>query len=177
VEDKDGNQTQIEARFVIDASGYGRVIPNLLGLNKKSGFDPRKTHFVHFKDPLRPEGTEGNRITVVVHRQDVWIWIIPFSTGITSVGFVGSPEFINSFPEGQVERMKALIAESPFLKDRFKDQEMIFEPRTIEGYAITSTKFFDKGFVPSEMQLNFLIPFFLRVLPLQWNRDQQLRRL
>jgi flavin-dependent dehydrogenase len=160
VEDKEGNKRYIEARYVIDASGYGRVIPNLLGLNKKSGFDPRKTHFTHFKDPKRPEGAEGNRITVVVHRQDVWIWIIPFSNGETSVGFVGSPEFINSFPEGQVERMKALIAEDPVTQERFKDQEMVFEPRTIEGYAITSTKFFDKGYVTVGNATEFLDPVF-----------------
>src|SRR4051812_36110737 len=63
VEDTNGNKTQIEARYIIDASGYGRVIPTLLGLNKQSAFDTRKTHFTHFKDPLRPEGIEGNRIT------------------------------------------------------------------------------------------------------------------
>lgn len=160
VEDIAGNKKQIEARFIIDASGYGRVIPNMLGLNKQSSFDPRKTHFAHFKDPNRPEGVEGNRITVVIHRQDVWIWIIPFSTGITSVGYVGNPEFFKDFPTDHNERMKALVAASDVLKDRFKDQEMVLDPRTIEGYAITSTKFFDKGYVTVGNATEFLDPVF-----------------
>ncbi|MGQ0827198.1 MAG: NAD(P)/FAD-dependent oxidoreductase [Bacteroidota bacterium] len=160
VEDAHGNKKQIEARYIIDASGYGRVIPNMLGLNKQSGFDPRKTHFTHFKDPNRPEGVEGNRITVVVHRQQVWIWIIPFSTGITSVGFVGDPEFFKDFPEDKTERMKALVADCDFLRDRFRDQEMVLEARTIEGYAITSTKFFGPGYVTAGNATEFLDPIF-----------------
>ena len=98
VVDKDGNERQIEAKFIIDASGYGRVIPRMFGLDKPSNFEPRKTHFVHFKDLKRPDGIDGNRITVVVHQPRTWIWIIPFSNGITSVGFVADPEFFKDHP-------------------------------------------------------------------------------
>lgn len=158
--DANGNEKKIEAKYIIDCSGYGRVIPNLLGLNKQSSFDPRKTHFTHFKDPKRHEGAEGNRITVIVHKQEVWIWIIPFSTGETSVGFVANPGFFKDFPEDATERMKAIIEENPMLSERFKGQEMVLAPRTIEGYAITSTKFFDKGFVTAGNATEFLDPVF-----------------
>jgi flavin-dependent dehydrogenase len=160
IEDTNGNKTQIEARYIIDASGYGRVIPTLLGLNKPSGFDPRKTHFTHYKDPNRPEGVEGNRITVVVHRQQIWIWIIPFSNGNTSVGFVGDPEFFKDYPADPAERMRAIVNDCDFLRERFKDQEMVLAPRTIEGYAITSTKFFGDGFVTVGNATEFLDPVF-----------------
>lgn len=156
----DGRQEEIHAKFIIDASGYGRVIPNLLGLNKPSGFDTRKTHFAHFKDPNRPEGVEGNRITVVVHQQRIWIWIIPFSNGITSVGYVGDPDFFKKFPEDAEARMRGLIADAEVLRTRFANQEMVLAPRTIEGYAITSTKFFGKGFVTVGNATEFLDPVF-----------------
>lgn len=160
LEDARGNKSQIEAHYIIDASGYGRVIPTMLGLNKQSSFDPRKTHFTHYKDPNRPEGVEGNRITVVIHRKQLWIWIIPFSNGNTSIGFVGDPEFFKDYPEDAVERMKAIVADCDFLKDRFKDQEMVLSPRSIEGYAITSTTFFGKGFVTVGNATEFLDPIF-----------------
>lgn len=158
--DEKGESSQIEARFIIDASGYGRVIPNLLGLNKASGFDPRKTHFAHFEDPSRPEGVEGNRITVVVHGERVWIWIIPFSNGLTSVGYVGDPDFFRGLPEDNAARMRALVAASPFLRDRFGGSAMKLDPRTIEGYAITATRFFGKGFVTVGNATEFLDPVF-----------------
>lgn len=112
------------------------------------------------KDSHRPEGVGGNRITVVVHKRDVWIWIIPFSNGNTSVGYVGSPEFFQTYPSGNSDRMRALIRDSRYLRDRFIDQEMVIEPRTIEGYAITSTKFFDKGYVTVGNATEFLDPVF-----------------
>jgi flavin-dependent dehydrogenase len=160
VEDPNGNKKQIEARYIIDCSGYGRVIPNMLGLNKQSSFDPRKTHFAHFKDPHREEGIEGNRITIIVHKQEVWIWVIPFSNGVTSVGFVGNPEFFKDFSEDKAERMRALINDVDSLHERFKDQEMVLDPRSIEGYAVTSTKFYGPGFVTAGNATEFLDPVF-----------------
>lgn len=160
VEDPQGNKKHIEAKFILDASGYGRVIPNMLGLNKQSSFDPRKTHFTHFRDPKRHDGSEGNRITIVVHQQRIWIWIIPFSNGITSVGYVGDPSFFTDYPTDPAERMRALVEADPQLRERFKGQEMLFEPRTIEGYAISTTKFFDKGYITAGNATEFLDPVF-----------------
>ena len=157
---KDGNQKQIEADFIIDASGYGRVIPRMFNLDKPSDFDPRKTHFTHFRDLKRPEGIDGNRITVVVHQKRTWIWIIPFSNGITSVGFVADPEFFNDFPKNATERMRAIIASDSNTKDRFLDAEMIIEPRTIEGYAISTKQLYGDGFVLCGNATEFLDPVF-----------------
>lgn len=160
VVDKDGNKKQIEAKFIVDASGYGRVIPRMFNLDKPSAFDPRKTHFTHFRDLKRPEGIDGNRITVVVHQKRTWIWIIPFSNGITSVGFVADPEFFKDFPENATERMEAIIASDSNTQDRFGNAEMIFEPRTIEGYAISTKQLYGDGFVLCGNATEFLDPVF-----------------
>lgn len=160
VVDKEGKQKQIEARFIVDASGYGRVIPRMFNLDKPSAFDPRKTHFTHFKDLKRPGGIDGNRITVVVHQTRTWIWIIPFSNGVTSVGFVSDPEFFKDMPADPTERMKTVIAMDATTKERFKDAEMMFEPKTIEGYAISTKQLFGDGFVLCGNATEFLDPVF-----------------
>src|SRR5215211_7106855 len=97
VEDSHGKKTNIEARFIIDGSGYGRVIPRLFNLDRPSGLSSRKTLFAHTMDKNRFMAGEPNRITVVVHQPGVWIWVIPFSNGVTSLGFVGDPEFFKQF--------------------------------------------------------------------------------
>lgn len=160
VVDKDGNQKQIKARYIVDASGYGRVIPRMFGLDKPSSFEPRKTHFTHFKDLKRPGGIDGNRITVVIHQQRTWIWIIPFSNGVTSVGFVADPDFFLDHPENATERMRSIITTDPHTKERFADAEMMFEPRTIEGYAISTKQLFGDGFVLCGNATEFLDPVF-----------------
>ena len=160
VVDKDGIEKNIEAKFIVDASGYGRVIPRMFNLDKPSNFDPRKTHFTHFRDLKRPEGVDGNRITVVVHQQRTWIWIIPFSNGITSVGFVADPQFFKDFPEDPTERMRAIVDADVQTRERFKDAEMIFEPKTIEGYAISTKQLYGDGFVLVGNATEFLDPVF-----------------
>ncbi len=160
VVDKNGNKKTIEANFIVDASGYGRVIPRMFNLDKPSNFDPRKTHFTHFRDLKRPGGIDGNRITVVVHQQHTWIWIIPFSDGITSVGFVADPEFFKDYPEDAVERMKGIIAADNNTRERFADAEMIFTPRTIEGYAISTKQLYGNGFILCGNATEFLDPVF-----------------
>lgn len=158
--DVNKEEKKIEARYIVDASGYGRVIPRMFNLDKPSNFEPRKTHFVHFRDLKRPEGIDGNRITVVVHQLRTWIWIIPFSNGITSVGFVADPEFYNEYSENFVERMRGIIASNEHTRDRFKEAEMIFEPRTIEGYAISTKQLFGEGYVLCGNATEFLDPVF-----------------
>lgn len=160
VVDAKGNQKTIAAKFIVDASGYGRVIPRLFNLDEPSSLGKRKTHFTHFKDLKRPGGIDGNRITVVVHQTRTWIWIIPFSDGITSVGFVSDPEFFDSFPTDNVERMKALVAADPNTAERFKEAEMMFEPRIIEGYSISTKQLYGDGYVLVGNATEFLDPVF-----------------
>ncbi len=93
VEDAQGQVSEIEAKFIIDGSGYGRVIPRLFNLDRPSNQPPRKALFVHARDVNRSMADEPNRITIIVHEKGVWIWLIPFSDGVTSIGFVGDPAF------------------------------------------------------------------------------------
>jgi flavin-dependent dehydrogenase len=160
VEDNKGIKKEIEAKFIIDASGYGRVIPRMFDLDKPSNFDPRETLFAHIKDTNRPAGVDGNRITVFVNQPRVWIWVIPFSTGITSVGFVGDPAFFEKFPGTPEEKLRHFIKSEPNIKERFGDCEFMFEPHSIAGYAISAKKLYGDGFVLTGNSTEFLDPIF-----------------
>jgi flavin-dependent dehydrogenase len=160
VEDKDGNKTEIAARFIVDGSGYGRVIPKLFKLDKPSTQPPRKALFTHTVDKKRLMADEPNRITIVVHEPGVWIWIIPFSSGITSVGFVGHPEFFKKYGGDNETQLRALIAAQPYFSERFKDVEFVFEPRVLESWSTTTDKFYGDGFVLTGNVTEFLDPIF-----------------
>ncbi len=160
VEDIHGNKSDIEARFIIDGSGYGRVIPRLFNLDKPSNLVPRKALFAHTVDLHRSLDDEPNRITIVVHKPGVWIWIIPFSNGITSLGFVGSPEFFKQYEGNTEAQLRALIAEQPYISKRFKNVEFVFEPRVLESWSTTTNTFHGDGFVLTGNVTEFLDPIF-----------------
>jgi flavin-dependent dehydrogenase len=161
VEDVDGNKSLIEAKFIVDGSGYGRVIPRLFNMDKPSNLPPRKTLFTHVVDTKRTMDDEPNRITIIVHQYGIWIWVIPFSNGNTSVGFVGEPTFFEATdgltPE---EQLRSLIATQPYLAERMKDVEFIFEPKTIQSWSSTTNKFYGDGFVLTGNVTEFLDPVF-----------------
>jgi len=160
VVDINGNKTEIEARFIIDGSGYGRVIPRLFNLDRPSSLPPRKALFAHVVDLKRSTVDEPNRITIVVHQPGVWIWVIPFSSGITSVGFVGEPEFFSQYAGNDEQVLRELISKQPYLAERFKDVELVFEPKVLQSWSTTTDKFFGDGFVLTGNVTEFLDPVF-----------------
>ena len=160
VHDINGNNTQVEARFIIDGSGYGRVIPRLFNLDRPSNLPPRKALFAHTVDVRRSLVDEPNRITVVVHEPGVWIWVIPFSNGITSVGFVGDPEFFKQYEGNNEQVLRKLFALQPYLSERLKDLELVFEPKSLESWSTTTDRFYGEGFVLTGNVTEFLDPIF-----------------
>jgi flavin-dependent dehydrogenase len=160
VEDIVGNKTQIEARFIVDGSGYGRVIPRLFNMDTPSNLSARKTLFTHTVDVKRLMDDEPDRITIIVHKPGIWIWVIPFSNGKTSVGFVGTHQFFEQYKGTSEEQLRTLIEAEPYIRERFRDIEMVFEPRMLESWSTTSEKFYGDGFVLTGNVTEFLDPVF-----------------
>ncbi|HTN47273.1 MAG TPA: NAD(P)/FAD-dependent oxidoreductase [Flavipsychrobacter sp.] len=157
----DGETSTIRAKFIVDGSGYGRVIPRLFGLDRPSTQAPRKTIFCHMSDPKRAENYEPNRIIAYIHNEKTWIWVIPFSNGNTSVGFVSDPEFFDQFEGDLTAQYKQLIQSIPYLKERFGEAEMQWEaPRLLQSWSATTDKFYGKGFVLTGNVTEFLDPIF-----------------
>ena len=160
IKDIEGNISEIEARFIIDGSGYGRVIPRLFNLDKPSNLAPRKALFTHTVDLNRSMDEEPNRITIVVHKPGVWVWVIPFSNGVTSVGFVGDPDFFKLLEDDAEKMLRELIAAEPYLADRLKGVDFLFDPRILESWSTTTEKFYGDGFVLTGNVTEFLDPIF-----------------
>lgn len=160
VEDQHGNQTEIEARFIIDGSGYGRVIPRLFNLDRPSNLPPRKALFTHVIDLKRSMDDEPNRITIIVHKPGVWVWVIPFSSGVTSVGFVGNPEFFSDYEGDNEKVLRQLIATQPYLAERLQGVEFVLDPRILQSWSTTTDRFYGEGFVLTGNVTEFLDPVF-----------------
>ncbi|MDN3675320.1 NAD(P)/FAD-dependent oxidoreductase [Flavobacterium branchiarum] len=162
VKDADGNLKEIHAKFIIDSSGYGRVLPRLLDLDKPSALDPHSSIFTHVKDINRPEGEEGTLISFDVLETEVWLWVIPFSNGNTSLGVVGPTDFINSLSENKnnSEALKNAIQLSDYYIKRFEGTEFLFEPIKLENYSRSVKKMYGDGFALTGNSTEFLDPVF-----------------
>ncbi len=160
VQKKDGSSEKIEARFIIDASGYGRVIPRLFNLEQPSSLSPRKAVFAHLEDVHREAYNEPNRIIIMSYAPGTWAWIIPFSTGVTSLGIVGDFDFFEKVPGDTAQQFHHLVQQNAYLKSRFSDVQLVFEPRKLEAWSATTEKFFGNGYVLVGNATEFLDPIF-----------------
>ena len=160
VELPDGSAIDISCRFIVDASGYGRVLPRLLDLNKPSAQANRRSLFTHVTGDKRPPGPDSGRIWIVVHEQKAWLWIIPFADGRTSFGAVAPPEFYAGFPEDPEECLRAIIKSDPNAAGRLADIAMQFDPVSIESYSIGIKKLYGDGYCVVGNATEFLDPVF-----------------
>jgi len=144
---------------VIDASGYGRVLPRLLDLDAPSRFPGRKAVFAHVDGDRRPEGSDTNRIWIICSASGGWLWIIPFSNGLTSVGIVGDAEVFAQFP-GSVEACLRQVIETEPNCARLRGGGWALAPREIQGYACSVKRLFGSNFCLVGNATEFLDPIF-----------------
>ena len=160
VESPDGTKTDIRSRFIVDASGYGRVLPRLLDLDLPSEQPRRRAIFTHVSGDKRPTGPDSGRIWVIIHEEDVWIWIIPFADGRTSIGVVGPPEFYEDLPDDTAVCLRTIIDSNSNAVGRLADIDLLFEPISIESYSIGIKQLFGEGYCLVGNATEFLDPVF-----------------
>ena len=160
-EDKDGKQEEYKAKKVLDASGYGRVLPRLLNLEADSSLALRRATFARVDNDIRPEGeTNGYIVIDVVGDNEAWIWNIPFSDGTTSVGIVCSEEYFESYGLSDEEFWEKIIRSHPHTSKRYQNSQRIIDVGSISGYSSAVTKLFDKNFILTGNASEFLDPVF-----------------
>jgi flavin-dependent dehydrogenase len=158
----DGSEYSIQAGFVLDASGYGRVLPRLLDLEAPSNFPIRRAVFTHVEDRIDDQGFDREKILVTIHPElrDVWFWSIPFSNGRTSIGVVASAERFDDKPQDLDACLKAFIDQTPSLKRVLKNAHWDTPARTIGGYSANVKTLHGRGFALLGNAAEFLDPVF-----------------
>ena len=161
VSDDNEQPYQVKAKFLLDASGFGRVLPRLLDLELPSDFPIRHSYFSHFKDGINCPEFDRDKILITVNpnHSDVWYWLIPFSDGSASVGVVGLPErFDETLPA--IDTLQAFIAQDANLQRLLKNATPLQDARVIKGYSADVTKLWGKNFALLGNAGEFLDPVF-----------------
>lgn len=162
VEDEQGAVEALSARFVLDASGYGRVLPRLLELEKPTTFPARTSLFTHIQDNIVDERYDRNKILITVHPQhrDVWYWLIPFNEGRASVGVVAGQAFIDNMAGDAEQRLRQLINESGWMASLLADAEFDTRVGELSGYACDVKQLSGEGYALLGNAGEFLDPVF-----------------
>ncbi|MGE0115892.1 MAG: NAD(P)/FAD-dependent oxidoreductase [Steroidobacteraceae bacterium] len=160
--DAQGNFETHRPRFVLDASGFGRTLPHLLDLEKPSSLPPRTALFCHIKDNIVSGAFDRQKIRIGINptHRDVWSWLIPFSNGNSSLGIVATPEHQATYQGSNEERLWAMIADEPRLKELIKDAHAVRPVGEIVGYSANVKTLHGPGFALLGNAAEFLDPVF-----------------
>ena len=144
----DGESYLVEPRFLLDASGFGRILPRLLQLESPSNFPVRAAIFTHVEDRVPVGAFDRNKILISVHPEhtDVWYWTIPFSNGRCSQGVVAEKSFLDRYPGDEMARLKTLVFEEPGLAGLLGNANWDTPARQIVGYSANVSSLWGKGY-------------------------------
>ena len=158
----DAQQYLIDCEFVLDASGYGRVLPRLLDLEQPSNFPVRKALFTHIEDHIDSPAFNRERILISTHPElrDVWYWTIPFSNGRTSIGVVADASRYASLGDNPEASLRELIRQAPSLNAILANAVWDTPVSTLGGYSANVKRMHGQGFALLGNAAEFLDPVF-----------------
>ncbi len=151
-----------EPRFVLDASGFGRTLPRLLGLDRPSTFPPRAAIVTHVRDAAVSGSFDRQKIRVGIHPLDreVWSWLIPFSNGTASVGVVSSIEHHRARTGSLEEQFWQALRAEPRLHALLANANTLRPVGEIIGYSATVSQLHGRHFALLGNAAEFLDPVF-----------------
>jgi flavin-dependent dehydrogenase len=162
VRDEQGSTYREEPAFVLDASGFGRILPRLLQMEAPSNFPARRAIFTHVIDRISDPSFDRNKIRVTVHPEErhVWWWLIPFSDGRASIGVVAREEYFSKYAGTSEQRWRSILAEDPGLSALLAEATICQEVRELGGYAANVTSLSGRHFALLGNAGEFLDPVF-----------------
>lgn len=156
---RDDETCYVSCRFLVDASGFGRVMSKLADLEYPSDLLPRRAMFRHIRHNIDAPDFDPNRITIAQAemRLPYWFWLIPFSDDTASFGLVGDPD-------GESDDMEAVfrahVDTVPLLREWLAGAEPVTDLRTISGYSCNVRNLFGERFVLLGNAAEFVDPIF-----------------
>lgn len=145
IKDEMGESYQVTAHFLLDASGFGRILPKLLDLESPSDFPVRQAIFTHIEDRIddQASGFDRDKILITVHEKDprAWYWLIPFADGRASFGVVAEQDFFAGYqrPEDSEQDylplFRRILADDPALSDVLQHAQFDTPMRKLVGYS------------------------------------------
>lgn len=160
--DARGTTETVAPRFVLDATGFGRVLPRLLSLETPSTLPVRSALYTQVEDRIPAGAFDRQKIRIVVHPEhpQVWFWLIPFSDGRASLGVVADASFLAARTGSNEERLFGLAHEDPGLARLLPSPTPLFAVGELRGYSANVTRMWGPGWALLGNAAEFLDPVF-----------------
>jgi len=149
----------LEARFVVDASGHASTIGSRVGNREEIASLKKIAFFAHYRNVPRDEGRDAGN-TVIVVRKNAWFWLIPVSAEVMSVGLIVDREHFTKCGLTPQQILEQTIANTPWVAERMKNAERITEVRARKDFSFRMRNMVGPNYVLVGDAAGFLDPIF-----------------
>ena len=149
----------LEARFVLDASGHGSVVGNRIAARADVKSLKKIAFFAHYTNVPRDQGRDAGN-TIIVILRDAWLWLIPITADIMSVGLVVDREHYlrcGLEPEALLERT---MAGAPFVAERMKRAQRVSQVYARKDFSFRMSNLAGSNYALIGDAAGFLDPIF-----------------
>jgi flavin-dependent dehydrogenase len=159
VKTDEGRSYDIQARYVVDASGRDALLSARKKIRRKNDLHQSAAIFGHFQGAERRAGEDAGNISI--YRFDHgWMWMIPLPNGVMSVGAVCRPEYLKQRKGRTTEFLIDTLKQNPGLWQRVEHAQLIGEVRVTGNYSYDSKHMGGAGWVLVGDAFAFLDPVF-----------------
>jgi halogenation protein CepH len=157
IQGDDSHPYDVRARVVVDASGLTQFLARRLAL-KTTLVGPRRLGVgAYYAGASRvPAPLDGDIVSEA--SSDGWLWFIPLSEGLTSVGFVGDAADFDGDVAGTLDRQ---IASTSYVRELLRGSARTRPPRVLRyTNHLVDAPLWDRGYVLVGDAAAFVDPLF-----------------
>lgn len=163
VQTEDGQQRDVMADVVVDASGQSSMIMSRMGLREWDPVLKKGALWTYWKGAERDTGkNEGATLVIQTQEKKGWFWYIPLHDDIMSVGVVAGYDYLFKNRDGKdyEEIYFEEVARCPGLQPRLANATRCDEFRAAKEYSYRSRKSSGDGWVLVGDAYGFLDPLY-----------------
>lgn len=163
VEDELGNQREVRAKVVVDASGQSSLLMGKLGLRVWDNDLKKAAVWTYWENAYRDSGRdEGATHVMQTEGKKGWFWYIPLHNNIVSIGVVADHEFLfqNRVSKELEDIYNEEVAKCPGLTPRLTNAKRVAPFRVAKEYTYRSTQVAGDGWALVGDAFGFLDPLY-----------------
>jgi flavin-dependent dehydrogenase len=163
LQDENGNEREVRARVVVDASGQSSLIMSRLKLREWDPVLKKGALWTYWEGAVRDTGRdEGATLVLQTRGKNGWFWYIPLHDDVLSVGVVAAYDYL--FLDRDNKDLETIYFEEvercPGLRPRLANARRIGPWRAAKEYSYRSRQAAGDGWVMVGDAYGFLDPLY-----------------
>ena len=156
---KDGTDHEVQAAFLMDASGLGNFTANCENLRDYYPGHKKIAIFGHYSGVQMPTGEEQGDI-LIIRRENSWFWMIPLENNKTSVGLVLDLADFKALQQPPQQVFDDAVLSTRAVQERMINAQVITQGHVLSDFSYTNRKLVSPRLVRVGDASGFIDPIF-----------------